>query len=215
MNKGKNGKEARFEFRVFGHGFGREIDEIRRLSFCSVIEEVQDTYLVTSATESNNIKIRGQSLSVKKLISVEQELELWRPSLKLDFPIAASAINKKIFKVLAVPVPLLNGEEFNTDTFNTDTFIMSVVRPHPEVRVAEVFKRRFLFQVERCKVEIDELLVNGAAIQSLAIESEEAADVFRIRQLLDMQRYENVSYPVVLKRIMGIVPLPPQRWKIG
>jgi hypothetical protein len=210
MNKGKNGKEARFEFRVFGHGFGREIDEIRRRSFCSVIEEVHDTYLVTTATDGNNVKIRGQSLSVKKLMSVEQELELWRPSLKLDFPIAASAINKKIFKVLAVQVPLLDEEEFNTETF-----IMNVVRPHPEVRVAEVFKRRFLFQVERCKVEIDELLVNGAAIQSIAIESEEAAEVLRIRQLLDMQRYGNVSYPVVLKRIMGMVPLPSQPWKLG
>jgi hypothetical protein len=210
MNKGKNGKEARFEFRIFGHGFGREIDEIRRRSFCSVIEEVHDTYLVTSATDSNNVKIRGQSLSVKKLIGIEQELELWKPSLKLDFPLTASVINKKIFKVLAVPVPLLNEEEFNAKTF-----IMNVIRPHPEVRVAEVFKRRFLFQVERCKVEIDELLVNGAAIQSLAIESEEAAEVLRIRQLLDMQRYENVSYPVLLKRIMGITPLPPQPWKLS
>lgn len=210
MNKGKNGKEARFEFRIFGHGFGREIDEIRRHSFCSVIEEVQDTYLITSAANGNNVKIRGQSLSVKKLMSVEEELEQWRPSLKLDFPIAASAVNKKIFKELAVPVPLLDEKKFDAETF-----MMNVVRPHPEVRVAEVFKRRFLFQVEKCKVEIDELLVNGAAIQSLAIESEEAAEVLRIRQLLDMQRYENVSYPVALKRIMGMVPLPPQPWKLG
>lgn len=210
MNKGKNGKEARFEFRIFGHGFGREIDEIRRRSFCSVIEEVHDTYLVTTATDTNNVKIRGQSLSVKKLISVEQELELWRPALKLNFPLTASAINKKIFKILAVPVPSLHEEKFDTDTF-----ILNVVQPHPEVRVVEVFKRRFLFELEKCKVEIDELLVNGAAIQSLAIESEEAAEVVHVRQLLDMQRYENVSYPVILKRIMGIVPLPPQPWKLG
>lgn len=210
MNKGKNGKEARFEFRIFGHGFGREIDEIRRRSVCNAIEEVQDIYLVTTATDSNNVKIRGQSLSVKKLISVEQELEQWRPSLKLDFPIAASAVKKKIFKALAVPVPSLDEEEFNTQTF-----ILNIVRPHPEVRVAEVFKRRFLFQVEKCKVEIDELLINGAAIQSLAIESEEADEVVRVRQLLDMQSYENVSYPVVLKRIMGIVPLPPQPWTLS
>lgn len=210
MNKGKNGKEARFEFRIFGHGFGREIDEIRRRSFCSGIEEVQDTYLVTSTANGNNVKIRDQFLSVKKLMSVEQELEQWRPSLKLDFPVAASAINKKIFKVLAVPAPSLDEEKFNTESF-----ILNVVRPHPEVRVAEVFKRRFLFQVEKCKVEIDELLVNGAAIQSLAIESEEAAEVVHVRQLLDMQRYENISYPVILKRIMGMVPLPPQPWKLG
>lgn len=210
MNKDKNGKEARFEFRVFGHGFGREIDEIRRRSFCSGIEEVQDTYLVTMGIDSHNIKIRSQSLSVKKLIKVEKELELWKPALKLDFPITASAINKKIFKILAVPVPVLDEKEFNTEIF-----MMNVVRPHPEVRVAEVFKRRFHFQLEQCKVEIDELLVNGAAIQSLAIESEAAAEVLRTRQLLDMQRYENVSYPVVLKRILGMVPLSSQPWKLN
>ena len=204
-----NEKKARYEFRIFGQGFGRETDEIRQRSACNEIEEVLDIYLVTAANDSNNVKIRNKSLGIKVLLSVEDCLELWQPGLKLDFPMAASVAGAEAFRALAVKTPALPQTEMDVQSF-----IVKSIRSHPEVRVAEVFKRRSHFQIGRCMVEIDELLVNGAAIQSISVECEEAAEVLRVRQLLDMQRYPNTSYLLTLKRIMGLVP-PPQSWLLA
>ncbi len=204
-------QQVRFEFRIFGQGFGREIDEIRRRSLCFGIEEVQDIYLVTAANEINNVKIRGQSLEMKVLLRVEQGLELWKPCMKLDFPLAAAGAVIEVFQALAVELPALPQQP----KMHLHDFMMQTVWPHPGILVAEVFKRRSHFEIGRCMVEIDELLVNGAAIQSISIEGEDAAEILRVKALLDVQRYPNISYLLALKRIMGLVPLLPQSWLLA
>ena len=202
--------KARYEFRIFGQGFGRETDEIRQRSACNEIEEVLDFYLVTTPNDINNVKIRNKSLGIKVLLSVENCLELWQPSLKLDFPMAASVAGTETFRALAVETPHVSQTEIDMQGF-----MRQIIHSHPEVWVAAVFKRRSHFQVGRCMVEIDELLVNGAAIQSISLECDDAAEVLRVRQLLDMQRYPNTSYLLALKRIMGIVPPLPQSWLLA
>ncbi len=202
--------QARYEFRIFGQGFGREINEIRSRSFCLGIEEVVDIYLVTTDNDTNNVKIRGNSLEMKVLRSVELGLELWKPCLKLDFPLASTGAVIEVFQALAVEVLQLPKQKLDLQSF-----MMQIVWPHPEIVVAEVFKRRSYFQVDKCKVEIDELLVNGAVIQSISIESEDTDEILRVKTLLDMQRYPNISYILALKRIMGLVPLLPQFWLLA
>ncbi len=201
MECDKNNHPIRFEFRVFGQGLGREREDIRRYSACSGTEEVRDIYLVTVVNDLNNVKIRGQSLDIKVLLKVEQGLELWKPCLKHDFPMAGSVAGAKVFQALAVEAPALTKAQMDGESF-----LVQIIWPHPDVRVAKVFKKRAFFKIGRCMVEIDNLLVNGAAIQSISLECEDAAEVLRVRRLLDMERYQNTSYLLALKRIMGIVP---------
>ena len=206
-NCDKGEQTTRFEFRIFAHSFGREIDEIRQRSLCKGIEEALDIYLVTATNDINNVKIREQSLEIKVLLNVEQGLELWKPCMKFDFPILDSGGGTELFKALAVRPPALSQVKIDVQGL-----MMQFIWPHPEILVAEVFKRRSHFQVGGCMVEIDELLVNGAAIHSISIECDDAAEVLRVKQLLDMHRYPNTSYLLALKRILGIVPLLPQSW---
>jgi hypothetical protein len=80
------------------------------------------------------------------------------------------------------------------------------------VRQARVFKQRFHFTIENCLVEINELLINGAAIRSVAVEATDAAAVLRVRDMVGLQPYENVNYLQAIKRILGLAPLPDSSW---
>lgn len=75
---------------------------------------------------------------------------------------------------------------------------------------ANIFKRRFRFTLQDCPVETDHILVNGAAIESIAIESQHAEQVLAVRSALAMEEFENVAYPLAISRIMGIRPLPDE-----
>jgi hypothetical protein len=55
---------------------------------------------------------------------------------------------------------------------------------------------------------LDQLLVSGAAIESIAFESEDPQAVLKVLSELRLKDCENQSYPLVLSRILGITPLP-------
>jgi exopolyphosphatase/guanosine-5'-triphosphate,3'-diphosphate pyrophosphatase len=141
------------------------------------------------------------------LIHVEQGLEQWYPALKLDFPAASKHIDEEIFSVLKVQAPALSRE-----IYTAEQFLLEAIWPHPEVRQARVFKQRFHFVIEGCMVEINELLVNGAAIKSVAVEAADAADVLRVRDMIGLRPYENVNYLLAIKRVLGLAPLPEETW---
>jgi hypothetical protein len=53
-----------------------------------------------------------------------------------------------------------------------------------------------------------DLLVNGAAIKTVAVESEDIAMVLQTQEMLGLREYENVNYLLAIKRIIGMEPLP-------
>ncbi len=200
----------RFEFRAFARQFGHVVDAIRRRSACAGIKESWDIYLVAPSNETNNVKIRDNQLDIKSLMKVEHGLEQWRPLMKLDFPAPAHVVQEEIFPALQVNTPFLADGDLAMDSFLRD-----VIWPHKEVFVAHVFKRRFFFAIHECRTEITELIVNGAAIQTIAIEDEDAQKVLIAQERIGLAGFENVNYLLALQRIMGLSPLPEPQWKIG
>ena len=77
---------------------------------------------------------------------------------------------------------------------------------HPELALARVFKRRFGYTINGCISEIAELLINGAAIKTMALESADIKTVLKVRQKLGLHEYENVNYLLAIKRILGMEP---------
>lgn len=199
----------RAEFRAFAVDFGRVVDEIRQRASCLGIRESREIYLVTAANDTNNAKIRSNQLDIKHLIGLEQGLERWRPILKLDFPTTPGDMWHDIFSALKVTIPAPPETEITMKAF-----VENVLWPHPDIRLAQVFKRRFFFSIRGCKVEITELNVNGAAIQTVAIEDVDTAAVLAVREELGLTPYENVNYQRALKRIMGLVPMPTPFWQM-
>lgn len=197
----------RFEFRAFAQSFGRVITEIRKRAETQHIRESTDIYLVTRDNNTHNVKMRYNQLDVKELIHVEKGLEQWYPALKLDFPVGGERIRDEILPALQVSAPSLED-----GAYSARQFLDKVVWPSVDVRQATVFKQRFHFMIEGCMVEINELLINGAAIQSVAVEAAEAGAVLYVRDRLGLEPYENVNYLRAIKRIVGLEPLPGRYW---
>ena len=68
-------------------------------------------------------------------------------------------------------------------------------------------RRRFGFTVSGCITEIADLLVNGAAIRTVAVESEDPEAVLHAKEILGLGAYENVNYLLAIKRIIGMEPV--------
>jgi hypothetical protein len=89
-----------------------------------------------------------------------------------------------------------------------DELLRLVAQPAVRLHSASVYKRRFRFTLAARRAEYDQLLVNGAAVESVAIESVEPQAVLKLQATLQLDDFENQSYPLALSRMLGITPLP-------
>jgi hypothetical protein len=89
-----------------------------------------------------------------------------------------------------------------------EQYLEEIVQPHPQLVLARLFKRRFGYTINGCISEIAELLINGVAIKTIAVESVDVETVLNAKEMLGLQEYENVNYLLAIKRILGIAPLP-------
>ena len=193
----------RFEFRARARNFGMVETRMRRLSSCGDIRESDEVYIVSPGTEVNNVKIRGGNLDLKVLVREWHGLEQWQPRMKSPFPIAAEALTATVLPAFGVDMPALDRDEYALDQF-----LDEIVRPHRDLVAASVFKRRFGFTVNDCMTELAEVWINGAGLQTVAVESADEWAVLEAKGMLGLDDYENVNYLRAIKRVVGMAPLP-------
>lgn len=189
---------ARFEFRAFAQSFGIAEETIRLLASCRSITESREVYLLQRNRLDQNLKIRDGHLDVKRLIGRQSGLEQWQPVAKFPFPVLPQDL-EIAFSANRPPIELAEPQ------YRLQRLLELVEQSNDLLRV-NVFKRRFRFVIKECFVEIDEVLVNGASIRSIAIESEDAGLVSTLRQLVRLDEYDNTSYLLALSRIVGFEP---------
>jgi len=192
---------ARFEFRAFAQSFGIVEDTIRRLAECEAIQESREVYIVQLGVLERNVKIRNNKLDIKQLIDVQDGFEQWRPTGQFEFPIGQQELGEVLPELAA---------GLDQPEYDQGEFLRTAVNPAGGFYRANVFKRRFRFHVQECLTEIDDILINGTAITSVAIESEDATMVSTVRQLVRLDEFENVSFPLVLARTLGLEPDPDE-----
>ena len=193
----------RYEFRAFAQNFGLVEDRIRGLADCDRYRESREVYIISAKNNDNNTKIRADKMDIKTLVKKWRGLEQWTPRMKGEFPMSAETIRDEVFPAFGVTVPCCDRASYTLNQFQDE-----LVLPHNELSAVQVFKRRFGFTVNECMTEIADLLVNGAAIRTVAVESEDARAVLRTRELLGLTDYENVNYLLAIKRIIGMERLP-------
>ena len=193
----------RYEFRTFAQNFGMVETRMRQLSKCEMIRESAETYIVSGANDENNTKIRDDKMDIKELVEQKQGLERWNPRMKGEFPMPAEVIQTDVFPAFGVDWP-----EFKRNTYTLAQYLEEIIKPHPQLAAVQVFKRRFAFTVNGCITEIAHLLVNGAAIQTVAVELEDVDAVLEAMEMMGLTAYENVNYLLAIKRITGLAPLP-------
>ena len=195
---------ARFEFRIFGTSLGMAEQRMRAYAPCEAITESQEVYLLKRDPAcERNVKIRHGRLELKQLIDQYQGLQRWRPGGQWEFPVTPGTLDDILMSGGVL------GQTAGTDTrLSLSDLLRLVAQPAVPVHRASVHKRRFRFTLAACSAEFDQLLVNGAAIESIAIESVDPEAVLEVRATLRLDDFENQSYPLALSRILGIAPLP-------
>ncbi len=193
----------RYEFRAFAQTFGRVAERIRELSPCENIRESTDIYIISAGTDEHNTKIRSNQMDIKDFVKEVKGLEQWTPRVKAEFPIAAADLRAHIFPAWRVDMP-----ELTRETYTQAQYLDEIIRPHPALLTARVYKLRFSFTIHECITEIAHLTINGAAIRTVAVESEDIEAVLAAKETLGLDAYDNVNYLVAIKRIMGLAPLP-------
>jgi hypothetical protein len=190
---------ARFEFRAFAQTFGLVAEKIRRYSECHGIAESVEMYLIGNRDEGDcNVKLRRGRLQIKRLIDRREGLERWKPAAEETSPLSCEFLRGTLFPALGV-----KEVELAPAPYSFRELLDEFARHQWDVWPANVFKRRFYFEIDHCPTEMDELLINGAAIGSVAVESEETLAVLTVLDKLGLSEYENINYPRAIRRIMG------------
>ena len=186
----------RWEWRTFGATFG---DADRRFgeSAAGRIQESDELYLLSPKSDAN-VKIRDRLMDIKALERVNADgLEQWRPVMKSEFPLPAAAV-EQVCAALQVTPPLAR-ERYTLDELQTE-----LTHPSRGVRAVHVRKKRQRCTVGGCLAEMTEVLADGHAIRTIAIEFEDAALVRAAVLEMGLGQFENISYPRGLKRLLGM-----------
>jgi hypothetical protein len=196
-------KRPRYEFRAFAQNFGLIEERLRSFSKLDNFRESSEVYIVSADNSKNNVKIRYNTLDIKVLLKEEKGLQQWSPLTKQEFPLETGFIRNKVLPRLGVSIP-----KFKRSEYTLDQYLEDIVRPHPELFIARVFKRRFGYIINGCISEIAELIINSTAMKTVSLESVNIEELLETKEILGLHGYENVNYILAIKRILGIEPLP-------
>ncbi len=196
--------QPRYEFRIFGNDLKKYENKINELSEKEMTRIMDSVYLLTPWKRKHNVKIREGVMDIKVLEQEKEGLEQWNPFLVGKFPLKADVIKSVVFPALGIESPV-----FERKKYTLDQFVNEVVCVDPDLGVAYVWKTRHAYTVNDCITEIAEIKVNGAAIKTICVESEDPAKVLEAKKMIGFGNdMENVNYPLALKRIMGLTKLP-------
>ncbi|MFO7700003.1 MAG: Ppx/GppA family phosphatase, partial [Acidimicrobiia bacterium] len=114
-------------------------------------------------------------------------LERWMPVMKAEFPLSGSDV-ARVFEALAVDPPRLDSDSYNLDAFITELIEPSAVRP------VTVHKHRARYLVNGCTSEVTDVIADGRACRTIAIESEDAAEIVEVVRSMGLDGYANTNY---------------------
>lgn len=186
----------RYEFRVFE----KELDQAEELilahSPCNETRKSSELYVISSETSDVNLKIREERLELKVLLERKQGLELWNPVVVEHFPVDASLLRSEIFSAFKVEAPAAQRSEYDITSF-----LKEFVEPVPGLIKVQVTKERCKLIIDNCMVELTDVEIDGVALKSIAIESEDVDTVLQVRHKLKLDGYANTSYVEAIKRV--------------
>jgi len=192
----------RWEWRTFGQHFGVADERFAALESTGV-QESDELYLL-SATDAN-IKVRFDLLDLKQLVEVNADgLEQWRPTMKAQFPVGVEDVGR-IFEAVGRPVPPLDHDSYTLGKF------VAELAPAAGLRPVQVHKRRVRYKVGGCTSEVSDVVADGRATRTIAIESEDAAAVVAAVRSVGLSDYVNTSYG---KGLAAVIDGRPARYAV-
>jgi hypothetical protein len=185
---------TRYEFREFGRDLTAARDAFAALGPSTIEEPSRETYIVTRLNIEANVKIRKARLEVKGLRGRLQLLEQWQPVLATVLPVPAGAIEDLVAPALGIDVDLDGTRAFS------EAALLAFASDQPALATVVVDKQRTLFDLGDCEAEFCELEIEGDKLQTIAIETVNAAAANAVLQHTGLMHERNESYPAFLQR---------------
>ncbi len=186
----------RWEWRTFAASFGDAERGVRELE-ASDAQESDEVYFLAPGSDAN-VKIRNGLMDIKTLEQVNADsLEQWRPVMKGEFPLSAPDV-EKVCAALQVTPPAAR------EVYTLEQLQAELTHLSRGVRVVRVHKKRRRGTVGGCLAEVTEVVADGQATRTVAIECEDPTRVQAAVQEMGLDRFENVNYPRGLKRLVGM-----------
>jgi exopolyphosphatase/guanosine-5'-triphosphate,3'-diphosphate pyrophosphatase len=161
------------------------------------IKEQGEIYFL-SLRSSQNVKVREGRLEIKELDRREHGLELWRPTLKAEFPVGRDAL-LEAFRAWNVAAPTNLPEQSDLPTL-----LGSILQTQPLIRPVTLLKRRVRLTEFECRGEWVELVIDGRRWQGIAFEDEDPARLGAFLERMHLTPSRNESYPQALKRFLAL-----------
>lgn len=180
---------------MFALALDRQASALREALGWNGISRSRNLYLLGLTGLSTNVKLREANLEVKQLLDTSHDgLERWRPVARSNFPIDPDAL------------PWTDGSR-HPGPVTLPQLLERCCRPQGRGVVMHVVKVRQHFCGDGLLGEVCRLVVNGARIDTLAVEGTDPHAVAGLRRHLDLQGVPNTSYPRALSQIAGLEPL--------
>jgi exopolyphosphatase / guanosine-5'-triphosphate,3'-diphosphate pyrophosphatase len=188
----------RYEFRVWAANLAELCEKLG--GFATPTRSTsKETYLISTASDLCNAKIRSGLMDIKILIAEDRGLEQWKPVLKAGFPLEQPVIATQVFPSLGVKASPLPRTQYSMDEFFNE-----VVAAQRAITVAQVSKTRLQYNLDPCQAEFASVLVNAVPLDTVAIESTDPNAVLKLIRDLSLDAGSNTSYVRQIKRVLGL-----------
>jgi hypothetical protein len=205
VNIGEASK-PRFEFRSFGQNFEAAAKRMARLSM-PLPEKFwerhsDEIYIMSRTNDINNTKIRDAKMDIKTFVQTVNGFEQWNPLMKGEFPLTSETLRNEVFPAFQVSFPSLTKAEYSYDEF------MQMIAQHPDLQAVKVHKQRFGYLVNDAICETGVILINGARVNTINIESTDVETISKTIKDIGLEGIENINYLQAIKRVIGMINKP-------
>ena len=196
--------KPRYEFRVWSDTLASVHNRLGLMAQPRTAES-EETYLISSATDKCNAKIRAALMDIKVLVAEDRGLQQWKPILKAGFPLDSSVIATQVFPSLELPPPALPKS-----VYELDEFLDHVAGADVRLAIVAVRKTRYQFRIGACAAEYAQIMINGVPRDTVAVESVDPDAVLQLVRELGIDD-PNTSYIREIKRVLGWVTQQPSK----
>jgi hypothetical protein len=214
--------QDRFELRTFGRDLGAIADALCRLATPEPTETTREAYFLRRGDLHHNLKARRGRLELKTLVETCNGLQRWHPEASVELPAGldddgepvqtstSGAAQEPLPAVLVELLgPALRTEPGTEPQLPPDLAALAGRIAGMSGRAAvHVVKGRRRLQLTDVRGELVQISANGATLESIAIEAEDANALHDFAGQVGLADAENVSYVLALHRVLGWEPLP-------
>jgi len=195
--------ETRWEWRIFGP----RLDAAKKWLAAQRSTGFQESDEIYFLSKTGGVaKLRSNLMDVKVLREVDRDgLERWEPVMKAAFPLQPADV-RRVFELQKLAAPTSPRSHWSVEEFIDD-----FACPGGPMRAVRVHKKRVRYAIDRCTLELSDVVADGRSTRTLAVESEDAAAVVALVRAMGHLGWINTNYP---RGLVALLDAEPERYAV-